>query len=486
MYSDPRMAIREYIQNAADSIDKAREQGFYRKDRPCIRLTLDGRERIITIEDNGLGINGRNAEAKLGSLGCSTKSGNGQRGFRGIGRLGGLTYCDLLRFETRQTASEPVHVVEWNGQALCEQVSTHKSNRELLTDAIQRIAFVSKRPGDLSLDPERFFRVRMINVHRFHADLMMNVKGLREYLSQTAPVSYKVDEFPFASQIETYMGAIPGYCSYEITLNGSGVVRPYRMQIDARERVSDQIQDIEFIECISRRGSLLCRGWFAKTNYLSALPQHMAMRGIRIRQGNIAVGDEYFLKEYFSESRFATWHIGELHVTPLLKLNARRDGFEESEEYEEFLEWASVLCRRLSSLARQSSKERSARLNMDRQVNEFSRQLSIPFFIDKEHARLFVDKADRQFERLCKLFKTSADVQPVLESCVARLRKLRENPILVRNILDGRVLNEKDNKELLIDLCRRIISNNHDPNKLRFILEIVRPYIRNKERYKVE
>lgn len=486
MYSDPRMAIREYIQNAADSIDKAREQGFYGADSPRIRITLDGRERIITVEDNGSGISGRNVEVQLGSLGCSPKSGNGQRGFRGIGRLGGLTYCDLLRFETRQREREPVHVVEWNGQALREQVTVHKSDRELLTDAIQRIAFVSKRPADPSLDPQRFFRVHMIDVHRFHADLLMNVKGLREYLSQTAPVSYKTDEFPFASQIEKYMSEIPGYCSYDITLNGSDVMRPYRVHIDAPEHISDQIQDIEFVECISRQRRLLCRGWYAKTSFLSALPQHMTMRGIRVRQGNIAVGDEYFLKDLFSESRFATWHVGELHVTPLLKLNARRDGFEESEEYEEFLEWASVLCRRLSSLARQSSKERSARLSIDRQVSDFRQELSIPFFIDEAHARLFVDTAEQQLERLRKLLPKSADGQQVLESCGARLSKLRKHPILMQDILDGRVLHGKDNRGLLIDVCKRILFNNHAPNTLRIILEIVRPYMKNKKSYAVE
>jgi molecular chaperone HtpG len=478
MYSDPRMAIREYIQNAADAIDLACAQGVCTSEMSRILVTLDGRERVITVEDNGIGIEGGEVAAQLGSLGCSTKIGAGQRGFRGIGRLGGLAYCDVLRFETRRTAREPVHVVEWNGQALREQV-THALRQEQLADAVRRIAFVSNRRAERATDPDRFFRASMVNVHRFHSDLLMNVKVMREYLSQTAPVAYRVDEFPFAWPIEQHLAEVHGYRTYDVVLNGAAVVRPHRVNVEAREGLTDCIRDVELVECVNRQGRLLCRGWFAQTGFLSALPQHITMRGIRIRQGNIAVGDEYFLKDLFSESRFATWHIGELHATPALKLNARRDGFEESAEYEDFLEWASILCRRLSGLCRQSSKDRSARQSVNRLVNDLERQLSIPFFVNEEHARLFIETAEQQLARLRRLLPSSGpDGQRVIDTFVARLSKLRERPVFLRSILDGRVLRGKDTRQLLVDLCKRILSINHSHKDSGLLLEIVRPYLR--------
>ena len=67
----------------------------------AVKVTLDGRERSLRIEDNGIGVPNDEVVATLCSLGCSDKDGVNSRGFRGIGRLGGMGYCEHLRFETR-------------------------------------------------------------------------------------------------------------------------------------------------------------------------------------------------------------------------------------------------------------------------------------------------------------------------------------------------------------------------------------------------
>ena len=443
MYSDPRMAIREYLQNAVDSIDSAREQGFYKDSKHYVKIHVDGRDRIITVEDNGLGISGSEVDRKLGSLGCSTKNGIEQRGFRGIGRLGGLAYCDILQFETRRNACEPVYVVEWNGQALRDQIS-HTKNQEQIGEAVRRIASIETRRADSATDPNHFFRVRMINVHQFHSDLLMSVKSLQEYLSQTAPVDYKNDLFPFASQIKRHLGKIPGYYSYNIYLNGNLVVRPYNVEIIAREGKSDIIKDVELVECVSRKGNPICRGWFAQTSFLSALPPHVTMRGLRIRQGNIAVGDEYFLKDRYTESRFATWHIGELHISPVLRLNARRDGFEESSEYEDFLEWALLLCRRLSGLCRQSSKFRSMQQSETMLLRGLERLFSMRFFIDEDHVKSFIEDAEGELIRVRHFLpKVGKERRRMVDDFANQLDRIKKHPVLLDRMLDGRTLRGK-------------------------------------------
>jgi molecular chaperone HtpG len=478
MYSDPRMSIREYIQNAADSIDLAHELRAYTDERPYIKLTLDGRERVVTVEDNGSGIEGRDVDAHLGTLGCSSKSAGGRRGFRGIGRLGGLAYCDMLHFETRRTAREPVHVVEWNGKALRDQVA-HPSSHEQLTDAVRRIAYTGHRRANPTVDPAHFFRARMVNVHRFHSDLLMNVKGLREYLAQTAPVAFDSRNFPFASRIEKHLNEVPGYRAYDVILNGTSVLRPYQVDISVREGVADIIRDIELVECVGRQGELLCRGWFAQTGFLSALPQHVAMRGVRIRQGNIGVGDEYFLKDLFSESRFATWHIGELHVTPALKLNARRDGFEESSEYETFLEWTSSLCKQLSGYCRQFSKDRSAKQSVERLFKDLELKLTTPFFVDEMHAQLYIEGADQQLKRLRQILANSSpERQKVADSLAERIAVLGDRPLYLRDVIDGRALRGKDNRQLLVDVCKRILTTQSGNGSQGLVLDIIRPYLK--------
>lgn len=105
MYDHPLMAIREYIQNSADAIDE-----FYKtaSNGPSsdgeIEITVDGRSKSLKIKDKGCGISYKKAREILHGLGRSDKDPLLNRGFRGIGRLGGLGYCRELRFTTKAKA----------------------------------------------------------------------------------------------------------------------------------------------------------------------------------------------------------------------------------------------------------------------------------------------------------------------------------------------------------------------------------------------
>jgi hypothetical protein len=57
-------------------------------------------DRQIVIADNGLGIPVSDVEKTLVSIGNSKKSSENSRGFRGIGRLSALSYCQRLTFTT--------------------------------------------------------------------------------------------------------------------------------------------------------------------------------------------------------------------------------------------------------------------------------------------------------------------------------------------------------------------------------------------------
>src|ERR1700730_16241961 len=102
MYVDPRTMYREYIQNAADAIDEAERDGLYVDgSRPRISIAIDRSERSIRISDNGAGIPANAFAKRLTALGASKKRGSDARGFRGVGRLCGLAYCELLVFRTK-------------------------------------------------------------------------------------------------------------------------------------------------------------------------------------------------------------------------------------------------------------------------------------------------------------------------------------------------------------------------------------------------
>ena len=99
MYATPLDLYREYIQNAVDSIDEARRDLRVKNDY-SISIIVDNERNQITINDDGTGIKQVDAVSKLVDIGNSRKCRETARGFRGIGRLAGLGYCDKLVFTT--------------------------------------------------------------------------------------------------------------------------------------------------------------------------------------------------------------------------------------------------------------------------------------------------------------------------------------------------------------------------------------------------
>ena len=92
MYEDPKIIYREYIQNAADQIDKAVLNGLLKQDEGYIDINLDYQSRKISIKDNATGISQNNFVKILSDIANSEKDRNTDKGFRGIGRLCGLAY----------------------------------------------------------------------------------------------------------------------------------------------------------------------------------------------------------------------------------------------------------------------------------------------------------------------------------------------------------------------------------------------------------
>lgn len=84
MYVDPMTIYREYVQNAADSVDEARSSGILTEPGK-VSITLDVPGRNLKIIDNGTGIGHSEFASRLTAFGASKKRGGRARGFRGVG-----------------------------------------------------------------------------------------------------------------------------------------------------------------------------------------------------------------------------------------------------------------------------------------------------------------------------------------------------------------------------------------------------------------
>lgn len=479
MYNDPRMVVREYVQNAADAIDTAHATGELKEEAGCIQVDIDGKARTLCVEDNGTGVSEKSIRQVLCSIGCSTKTQGHSRGFRGIGRLGGLGYCSSLLFETRADASNVVSIIRWDARKVGEYLASGRGLHipDLLSAAVQ----VRKRQAGKD-DPNHFFRVTMCGVRRFHKDVLMDVTTTRAYLSQVAPVPHDGDSFSFSDEIESYLKEVDGFRQYHMLCNGKSVLRPHSTNFHISGSVSDQIKNIELVELHSQTGETLGRGWFAESSFLGALPMATQMRGIRVRQGNIQVGDEYFLADIFTERRFATWHIGEIHLNYGVTPNARRDGFEHTAEYEKFLEQANLLGRHLSQVSRASSRKRGALKTKERHMQEIESFLRTPFFLcethfDREHAA-----ASKVLQKVVSQTKDEEDKR--LQSFLAQLNAMRQNPSFLEDMLDHTSLRRRKAADILQDICTRMSALDRDGTTVRGLLrEVLQPYLLSSSRH---
>jgi len=113
MYVDPLAIYREYLQNAADAIEARRIGALSSQEAVLVEIELDLEKRTARIRDNGTGISAAEFETRMTSFGASAKRGTNARGFRGVGRLSGLGYCQELLFRSRSAGESKVIELHW-------------------------------------------------------------------------------------------------------------------------------------------------------------------------------------------------------------------------------------------------------------------------------------------------------------------------------------------------------------------------------------
>lgn len=331
MYIDPLTIYREYVQNAADSIDEARIAELPLDD-PHITIHLDQATRTVRIRDNGESISNHDFVKRITAIGASHKRGTTLRGFRGVGRLSGLGYCQELIFRGKAEGDSKVVEVSWNSRALKEKMRDVAYSGSLV-DIIREVVTYKELPA--TDREERFFEVELKKVQRLKNDLLMNEQAIRSYLSQVAPVPFHPD-FSFGDEIQKFLTERGIRPPIRVELNdGAGpIYHRARNTIDFNPKVSDTLRGIEYIELFGDDGELSAFGWIADHAYMGAIPKRLGLAGIRLRAGNIQVGDESLLAPLYPELRFAAWAMGDIHVSSKKIIpNGRRDDFEHTVHY---------------------------------------------------------------------------------------------------------------------------------------------------------
>jgi hypothetical protein len=327
MYEDSRFIFREYIQNSADAIDKAIRENLLKKEECEIHIKIDRAQKIINIEDNATGIPQNRVIEILKNIADSEKERGVDKGFRGIGRLGGLGYCDTLIFETSFKGELTKSVMTWNAKLLKEIINNRVSKEEASTviDTVTSLKIENE-------DPERhYFKVTLLNVSN---ETLLNKKEIETYLSMVAPVPFDKGFILKQKIYEQLKKENISIDEYSIFINTNQLFKLYTTTIykdtnGKKERTGDEIFDIHFFREFLANGELLYWGWYGVSQFEGVIDDINIGKGIRLRKGNIQIGSKHTLLKLFRDQQRGNYYFfGEVHAfSPDLIPNARRDYF---------------------------------------------------------------------------------------------------------------------------------------------------------------
>jgi molecular chaperone HtpG len=358
MYIDPMTIYREYLQNAADSIDEARQAGVLSKSaQGTVAIEVDDATRSVRIRDNGLGVPARHFVRRLTSLGASGKRGGGARGFRGVGRLAGLAYCQELIFRSRANGEPNVHEMRWD----CRKLKSLLLSADTATD-IQSVMkeVVAVRKTGAEHEPAHFFEVELKGIIRHKNDKLLNPATVADYVAQVAPVPFHPD-FKFGPDIVAALRPHVALADLHVTVTDlpEPVYRPHRNEFALGDEETDSFVDLQILQLPGLDGEPAAVGWILHHGYSGAIPQTNLIKGLRLRAGNIQVGETALLEELFAETRFNGWAVGEIHVLDKrIVPNGRRDHFEQNTHYNNLLNQIAPYTRDISKRCRNSSIQR--------------------------------------------------------------------------------------------------------------------------------
>ena len=350
MYDNPLVIYREYIQNSADSLTVAGNTNGK------IEIEIDLPALCVRIRDNGPGLSHEAAVRALVPIALSQKRRGTERGFRGVGRLSGLAFAESVTFLTRVHSSHPVTRIVWNGLKLRDQIF-EAENPECVIRECVKIETISRLEY-----PDHFFEVKVGGIGRHAAGLILNRQVVRAYIGEVCPVPIP-SNFPFASEIETLLGANGSPLALKVILDGEliPVARRFSETIRFSEDREDRFTEFEEIQIPSAdKNAIAAIGWVAHLSYLGAIPKEVGFRGIRARVGNIQVGNEAVFDHLFPEERFNRWCVGEIHIMdPHIVPNGRRDYFEPGPHIRNLENQLSAILRGIVARCRKASSIRN-------------------------------------------------------------------------------------------------------------------------------
>jgi Histidine kinase-, DNA gyrase B-, and HSP90-like ATPase len=360
MYGEARNAIREYIQNGFDSVQRATEElKILEPGEGLIEIEMATDRKSLVIRDNGAGLSVKSAATVLTRVGASGKSHRRNAGFRGIGRLAGVVFSDTVTFTAKAKGEREQTVVVFDSKAMRAAMTPGKGSTKSAQDLLQETVEAHRTPHkDVS---KHFFEVRLEGFTEA-PDECRSPKELYDFVSQVAPVPYPAD-FPYRDKLAAAASETGiGIEEVRITIK-DGSAKPKFVTKRYGAEYEFESGDVTLSDCeIHKSPAGLWWAWVGKKDESGAYTDEK-VSGLRVRVRNIQIDGTEIVRDIFrdhakSSARFQDYFLGEVFVAPsALVPNARRDGFEEDAAWKKVRTELAAVVKQLGREAHTVSKQ---------------------------------------------------------------------------------------------------------------------------------
>jgi molecular chaperone HtpG len=462
MYTDARDAVREYVQNSLDGIKAAQASGLIGDKSGKIEIRHSPDLDDLVISDNGAGISSLVAARTLLSIGKSSKRIGENAGFRGIGRLAGIAYCDTLIFETSYMGEDVGTRIMFDCAKLRSNFDPHKKDPTKDLEAVLRGS--CRIEAFEEAERSHFFRVRMKSLKGDGREFLQ-FDFLHQYLSQYAPVDYDSQKFIWAGEIRKLIRE----ATFDVPAVGIDLVdddnarhevrKPYRGRVRLHGGEIMEIAGIEHFADQSGRSRYW--GWYGRSQLLGSITDKDCA-GLRIRVENIMVGGPQLTRQFFSvgagsNDRFNDYFVGEVFLRPgLVVPNARRDGFEDTAAWREVRLELEELAKALSTEVRTTSTARNKSVSklkteVERLITETDNQ-SDQGFTSEEDKQKQIAKIDRQCEKVASALTKDRSGEEVAEinQLKVKLQQKKDEVSKLRSFATKNLQGVLNRKQLIV------------------------------------
>ena len=193
LYENPIILFREYVQNSLDAYNIATEdEGKKSIKNFHVSIDIDEQSKKIVIKDIGYGIETYELfQYKMLSIGGSDKGLDRTKyiGFRGIGRISGLAFCERLIFRNKVKDSNKIHECVWEGKKYRNLLSD-ENTEDNLESIIEKIVTNEEKDASNKIIKEHFFEVILEN-YTDEIKEILDDKNFKEKLIRMLPLKYE-------------------------------------------------------------------------------------------------------------------------------------------------------------------------------------------------------------------------------------------------------------------------------------------------------